>query len=174
MSLVRLPIEIRSTPVSAIARMVVRSIPPDASSTARPAVIFTASCNIDIENLSNNTNNQENGNNISNSNSNNNLIDKGDQEAVNTANDNNTPNQITTSNSSNNIKQSSVPVNRWSLDNVIIWLNRKAPNIYENYKQNSTNQPHIYYANSNYSELPNLKLSAQQVKIVYRLVLIII
>jgi hypothetical protein len=44
----------------------------------------------------------------------------------------------------------------------------------ENYKQNSTNQPHIYYANSNYSELPNLKLSAQQVKIVYRLVLIII
>jgi hypothetical protein len=36
----------------------------------------------------------------------------------------------------------------------------------ENYKQNSTNQPHIYYANNNYSELPNLKLSAQQVKFV--------
>ena len=36
----------------------------------------------------------------------------------------------------------------------------------ENYKQNSTNQPHIYYANSNHSELPNLKLSAQQVKFV--------
>ena len=55
---------------------------------------------------------------------------------INTSNDNNTQNQITTSNSSNNIKQSSVPVNRWSLDKTLEWLNRKAPNIYENYKQN--------------------------------------
>jgi len=35
----------------------------------------------------------------------------------------------------------------------------------DNYKLNSTNQSHIHYSNSNYSELPNLKVSAQQVYI---------
>src|SRR5574343_1889821 len=43
-SLVKAPTEMRSTPVSAIPRSVSSETLPDASSTARPAVIWAASC----------------------------------------------------------------------------------------------------------------------------------